>query len=60
MENEAEIKKAKQEEIINILNSMMEQNYFRLNQQYYKQTEGLARGAPASAILAEVYIQYRA
>jgi hypothetical protein len=36
----------------------MEQNYFRYNQQYYKQTEGLAMGAPTSAILAKVYIQY--
>jgi ABC-type uncharacterized transport system YnjBCD substrate-binding protein len=37
---------------------MMEQNYFRFNQQYYKQTEGLAMGAPTCAILVEVYIQY--
>jgi hypothetical protein len=37
---------------------MMEQNYFRFNKQYYKQTEGLAMGAPTSAIQAEVYIQY--
>jgi hypothetical protein len=37
---------------------MMEQNYFQFNEEYYKQTEGLAMGAPTSAILAEVYIQY--
>jgi hypothetical protein len=36
----------------------MEQNYFQFNQQYYKQTEGLAMGAPTSAILAETYIQH--
>jgi hypothetical protein len=36
----------------------MEQNYFQFNQQYYKQTEGLAMGAPTPAILAEIYIQY--
>jgi hypothetical protein len=58
MESDPETKKAEQEEIINILKSMMEQNYFRFNQQYYKQTEGLAVGAPTYAILAEVYIQY--
>jgi hypothetical protein len=37
---------------------MMEQNYFQFNQQYYKQTEGLAICAPTSAILAEVYNEY--
>jgi hypothetical protein len=58
MESDPEIKKAEQEEVINILKSMMEQNYLRSNQQYYKQTKGLAMGAPTSAILAEVYIQY--
>jgi hypothetical protein len=58
LQNDPETKKADQEEIINILKSMMEQNYFQVNQQYYKQIEGLAMGAPTSAILAEVYIQY--
>jgi hypothetical protein len=58
MENDPEIKKDEQEEIINILKSMMDQYYFQFNQQYYKQTVGLAMGAPTSAILAEVYIQY--
>jgi hypothetical protein len=38
--------------------SVKEQNYSQFNQQYYKQTEGLAMGAPTSAILSEVYIQY--
>jgi hypothetical protein len=58
MENCSEITQTDKEEIINILESLMEQNYFQFNQQYYKQTEGLAMGAPTSAILAEVYIQY--
>jgi hypothetical protein len=58
MQKGPKIKKAEQEEIINVLKSMMEQNYFRFNQQYYKQTEELAMGAPTSAILAEVYIEY--
>jgi hypothetical protein len=47
-----------QEEITNILKSIKEQNYFQVNEQYYEQTEGLAMGAPTSAILAEVYIQH--
>jgi hypothetical protein len=37
------------------LKTMTEQNYFQFDQQYYKQTEGLAMGAPTSAILAEMY-----
>jgi hypothetical protein len=34
-----------------------EQNYFQFELKYYKQTNGLAMGAPTSAILAEAYIQ---
>jgi hypothetical protein len=30
---------------------------FQFNQQYYKQTEGLAMVAPTYAIFAEVFIQ---
>jgi hypothetical protein len=36
----------------------MEQNYFQFYQQYYKQTERLAMGAPTWAILAETFIQH--
>jgi hypothetical protein len=36
----------------------MEQNYFQFNQQYYKQTDGLAMGVPTSAILSETYLQH--
>jgi hypothetical protein len=36
---------------------MIKQNYFQFDQQYYKQTDGLAMGA-LPAILAEVYIQH--
>jgi hypothetical protein len=45
-------------EIMDILEIILEQNYFEFNKQFYKQTEGLAMGAPTSAILAEIYIQY--
>jgi hypothetical protein len=34
----------------------MEQNYFEFDQQYYKPTDGLATGAPASSIQAKTYI----
>jgi hypothetical protein len=56
MENDPEITKTTQEQMTNVLKSIMEQNYFQVNEQYYAQTEGLAMGAPTSAILAEVYI----
>jgi hypothetical protein len=29
-----------------------------IKQEYYKQTDGLAMGAPTSAIIPETYIQY--
>jgi hypothetical protein len=58
MQNDLEITITTQEEIINILKSVMEQNYFQFNEQYYKQTGALAMGAPTSNILAEVYIQH--
>jgi predicted cupin superfamily sugar epimerase len=36
----------------------MEQIYFQFNNKHYKQKEGLAMGAPTSAILSEIYLQY--
>jgi hypothetical protein len=41
-----------------ILQTVMEQNYFEFDQQYYKQTDGLALGAPTSPVLAKTYVQY--
>jgi hypothetical protein len=35
--------------------TMLEQNYFQVDQKYYKQTDGLAMGAPTLSILAETY-----
>jgi hypothetical protein len=34
----------------------MEQNYFQFNQQYCKQIDGLAMGAPTSATLAKTHM----
>jgi hypothetical protein len=45
-------------EIRNLLNTTLEQNYIEHNGKWYKQNDGLAMGAPTSAILAEVFIQY--
>jgi hypothetical protein len=47
-----------QKEIMHILQIVMEQNYFQFDQQYYKQTDRLAMGAPTSSIMAETYIQH--
>jgi hypothetical protein len=41
-----------------MLRTAMEQNYFQFDEQYYKQTEGLAMGTPISALMVEAYIQY--
>jgi hypothetical protein len=50
-----EIEKINQKEILHTLKTGTEQNYSQFDQQYCKQTEGLAIGAPMSAILAEEY-----
>jgi hypothetical protein len=53
-----EINNNSQKEITRIIKTVIEQNYFQFDQQYYKQTVRLAMGAPTSAILAETYIQH--
>jgi hypothetical protein len=58
LDNNTEIQVSVWKEITYILKIVMEQNYFQFDQKYYKQTEGLAMGAPTSAILAEIFIQY--
>jgi hypothetical protein len=45
-------------EINNLLSIILQQNYITHNGKWYKQNTGLAMGAPTSAILAEVFIQY--
>jgi hypothetical protein len=45
-------------EIINLLNTILEQNYIEHNGKWYKQNDGLAMGAPTSAILAETIMQH--
>jgi hypothetical protein len=52
------ISKNSRKEIVHTLQVVMEQNYFQIDQQYYKQTDGLAMGAPTSAILAETDLQH--
>jgi hypothetical protein len=45
-------------EIMTLVNVTLQQNYFQHNDELYTQNEGLAMGAPTSAILAEIFIQY--
>jgi hypothetical protein len=57
LERNSNIGDNNQKEIIHMLQTTMEQNYFQFKQKFYKQTDGLAMGAPTSAITSEAYIQ---
>jgi hypothetical protein len=58
LESNPEINMNVRKYIINILQTVIEQNYFQSDQQYSKQTDGLAMGAPTSTVLGEIYIQH--
>jgi hypothetical protein len=58
LENNNEIEKNIQNETIHILETVIEQNSFQFDQEYYKQTDGLTMSAPSSSILAETYTQH--
>jgi hypothetical protein len=45
-------------EIILIISTILDQNYFIHNNQIFQQTEGLPMGAPTLAILSEIYLQH--
>jgi nucleoside-specific outer membrane channel protein Tsx len=45
-------------EIMSLVKIILNQNYFQHNNQTFKQQDGLAMGAPTSAILSEIFIQY--
>jgi hypothetical protein len=44
-------------QITNSLNIILNQNYFEYNNKIYKQTDGLAMGAPTSSIISEIFLQ---
>jgi hypothetical protein len=44
-------------DIIKLTNTIMNQNYLQFTKDNYIQTEGLAMGAPTSAIHSEIYLQ---
>jgi hypothetical protein len=45
------------EQLIQMLDTIMEQNYFQYNNQYFKPEKGIAMGSPISGTLAEIYLQ---
>jgi hypothetical protein len=45
-------------EIILIINTILDQNYFIHNNQIFQQNEVLPVGAPTSAIFSKIYLQY--
>jgi hypothetical protein len=46
------------QEILNITRLITEQNYFKFNNRTCTQNNGLAMGAPTSAIFAEIFLQF--
>jgi hypothetical protein len=50
--------KIRKQVIESLLNTIFENNYLQFNDQFHKQDEGLAMGAPTSAIKAETFIQH--
>jgi purine-nucleoside phosphorylase len=47
-----------QEDVLKLTKTITDQNYFQFKNVNYIQTEGLAMGAPSSAILSEIYMQF--
>jgi hypothetical protein len=46
------------QELTLLISTILKQNYFKFNNKIYNQTQGLAMGAPTSAILSEIYLQH--
>ena len=51
------INKKIKEQIIQLLNIIIEQNYFQYNNQFFRPENGIAMGSPISGTLAEIYLQ---
>ena len=41
-----------------LLETILKQNYFQHNNQFYQPNKGIAMGSPISGMLAEIYLQY--
>jgi hypothetical protein len=53
LKRNSNISDSNQKEIIHMLRTTTEQNYFQFKQKFYKQTDELAMGVPTSAITSE-------
>jgi hypothetical protein len=56
--NKNEIPRDVTTEIELLTKLIIKQNYFEHNSTYYQESEGLAMGAPTSALLSEIYLQH--
>lgn len=45
-------------ELLTLLKEALKQNYFKFNDKYYSQPNGLAMGSPLSSLLANVYLNH--
>ena len=43
---------------MHLLETILKQNYFQYNNQFYQSNNGIAMGSPISGMLAEIYLQY--
>ena len=50
--------KQESEQIIDIIQTILEQNYFHYQNKFYKPAYGIAMGSPISSTMAEIYLQY--
>ena len=46
------------QQVLNLLNLCLNQNYFEFNGNFYIQNEGLPMGSPLSPLLAEIFMNY--
>jgi hypothetical protein len=45
-------------QIIKLLTIIMDQNYFKYNEHYFKPKKGIAMGSPISGTIAEIFLQH--
>jgi hypothetical protein len=46
------------QDLLLLIRTILKQNYFKFNNKIYSQTQGLAMGAPTSAIFSEIFLQH--
>ena len=46
------------DQILNIIGTIIKQNYFQHENEIYQQEKGIAMGSPISSTIAETYLQY--